>query len=227
MPVRIAVLASGGGSNLQALIDRFHAREDPVARVELVVASRPGIGAILRGEGAGIPVLVSDPSRVEPESLEDALDARRIDLIVLAGYLKQVPASVVGRFSGRILNVHPALLPAFGGKGMYGIHVHRAVLASGARVSGATVHLVDERYDEGPILAQWPVPVLPGDTPETLAARVLRVEHLLLPAAVEAFACGGEPGPLEEPIAFDLRAAAGPELDTVARLAAATCKPPT
>src|SRR5690606_35781064 len=113
--------------------------------------------------------------------LEDA----GIDLIALAGYLKLVPREVVDRFRDRILNIHPALLPAFGGHGMYGLRVHRAVLASGAKVSGATVHLVDERYDEGPIVAQWPVPVLPGDTPARLAARVLKVEHILYPLAVE------------------------------------------
>ena len=104
------------------------------------------------------------------------------DLVVLAGYLKLVPAEVIDRYRGRILNVHPALLPAFGGKGMYGHRVHEAVLASGARESGATVHLVDEVYDRGAILAQARVPVLPGDDPETLAARVLEVEHRLLPA---------------------------------------------
>ena len=108
---------------------------------------------------------------------------------------------------------------------MYGMRVHRAVLDAGVKVSGATVHLVDEHYDEGPILAQWPVPVLPGDTPELLAARVLRVEHLLLPAAVEAFACGGAPDPLDDPLAFELEVLERPSLETVANLAAATCKP--
>ena len=107
---------------------------------------------------------------------------------MLAGWLQLVPSEVVARYHGRMVNVHPALLPAFGGKGMYGKRVHQAVIAAGARVSGATVHLVDERYDEGAILAQWPVPVLPGDTPETLAARVLAVEHRILPLAVEALA---------------------------------------
>jgi len=101
-----------------------------------------------------------------------------------------VPAAVVERFRGRMVNIHPALLPAFGGQGLYGSRVHRAVLASGVRVTGATVHLVDERYDTGPIVAQWPVPVAADDTPESLAARVLRAEHRLLPAVVEAFALG-------------------------------------
>ena len=225
MPVRIAVLASGGGSNLQALIDRFQNDDEAPARVELVVASRPGIGALERAARAGIPILVLIPGAEMEAALLESLTSQEIDLIVLAGFLRQVPDAVVERFRGRILNIHPALLPGFGGKGMYGMNVHRAVLASGARVSGATVHLVDERYDEGPILAQWPVPVLPGDTPESLAARVLRVEHLLLPAAVEAFACGGAPEPLSEPVAFDLVSSSAPATASVARLAAATCKP--
>lgn len=222
MPVRIAVLASGGGSNLQALIDRFHDREDAPARVALVVASRPGIGALQRAERAGIAAVTLD---VDPEALAGALEHHAIDLIVLAGYLQLVPDRVVNRYRGRILNVHPALLPAFGGRGMYGMRVHRAVLEAGVRVTGATVHLVDERYDEGAILAQWPVPVLPGDDAGTLAERVLRVEHLLLPAAVEAFARGGEARPLTDPIAFEFSGEAAPSRETVKRLADATCLP--
>lgn len=225
MPVRIAVLASGGGTNLQALIDRFHADVNAPARVELVVASRPGIGALDRAARTGIASVILGGPEVAGATLLQALADHEIELIVLAGYLRQVPDEVIERYRRRILNVHPALLPGFGGKGMYGMHVHRAVLAAGVRVSGATVHLVDERYDEGPILAQWPVPVLPGDTPETLAARVLRVEHLLLPAAVEAYACGGEPVPLPEPLAFKLEALDAPPPASIARLAAATCKP--
>jgi folate-dependent phosphoribosylglycinamide formyltransferase PurN len=119
---------------------------------------------------------------------------------VLAGYLKLVPSGVIERYRGRILNIHPALLPAFGGPGMYGRHVHEAVLASGAGESGATVHLVDEEYDRGAVLAQARVPVLPGDTPERLAARVLEVEHRLLPAVVLAAARAGRPVPLPQPV---------------------------
>lgn len=223
MSVRIAVLASGGGSNLQALIDRFQTDAEAPARIELVVASRPAIGALERAERAGIPTAVLPPE--DQGELATLLDRHGIDLIVLAGYLRLVPESVVAGFRGRILNVHPALLPAFGGPGMYGMRVHRAVIESGVRVSGATVHLVDERYDEGPILAQWPVPVFPDDTPERLAARVLRVEHLLLPAAVEAFARGGAAVPLSEPLAFDFAQEVAPSAASVARLASATCKP--
>src|SRR5207244_6040575 len=115
------------------------------------------------------------------------------NLVFLAGYLKRVPSAAVARFALRMINIHPALLPAFGGPGMYGRRVHERVLASGAAISGATVHYVDEEYDHGPIIAQWPVPVRPGDTPETLAARVLEVEHRLLPLVVTALAGLGVP----------------------------------
>ncbi len=210
-PARVAVLASGGGSNLQALIDRFAAPGAP-ARVELVVASRPGIGALARAERAGIATCVVDARAPGlAVALLDALERHGIGLVVLAGYLSLVPTEVVARFRGRMLNVHPALLPAFGGQGMYGMRVHRAVIESGTRVSGATVHEVDDRYDEGRIVAQWPVPVLPGDTPEALAARVLAVEHRILPLAVEARALGTEPSaPPDGPFCFDLVPAPAP-----------------
>lgn len=189
---RLAVLASGGGTNLQSLIDYFNGPAVRPARVELVIASRPGIGALDRALAAGITATVVDGTDRSEEGVGRemlfALDAHRIDIVVLAGYIRLVPAKVVERFEGRMLNIHPALLPAFGGAGMYGQRVHRAVLAAGSKVSGATVHLVGTRYDEGPIVAQWPVPVHPEDTPETLAQRILRVEHLLLPAAVEQLA---------------------------------------
>ena len=122
--------------------------------------------------------------------LRRTLDEWRSDIVVLAGYMKLVPETIVRAYWGRILNLHPALLPSFGGRGMYGARVHRAVIDAGARVTGATVHFVDEAYDRGPILCQWPVPVLAGDTPESVAARVLKVEHRILPAAVEALASG-------------------------------------
>jgi phosphoribosylglycinamide formyltransferase-1 len=213
---RIAVLASGGGTNLQALIDRFNTDASAPARVALVVGSRAGIGALDRAERAGIDAVALDARALGPEAfgqaLGDALAWHRIDLIVLAGWLQLVPAEVVRGFHGRMINVHPALLPAFGGHGMYGMRVHRAVIESGVRVSGATVHFVDEAYDEGAIIAQWPVPVLPGDTPESLAARVLGVEHRILPLAVEALARGPSvPLVIEgEPLAFDLVDAPAP-----------------
>ena len=212
-PARVAVLASGGGSNLQALIDHFHSPHAP-ARVELVVASRAGIGALGRAERAGVASAVVDPRALgdaHAERLLAELEGRAIDLVVLAGYLTLIPGAVVERFRGRMLNVHPALLPGFGGRGMYGMRVHRAVIDSGVRVSGATVHRVDDRYDEGEIVAQWPVPVLPGDTPEALAARVLAVEHRILPLAVEALVRGETPpGAPGGPLCFDLVAAAAP-----------------
>ena len=219
-PARIAVLASGGGTNLQALIDHFHSRPAPAARVELVVASRAGVGALERAARSGIASVVLDVRETGAEALAgrmlEEMERHRVDMVVLAGYLQLVPIEVVERFRGRMINIHPALLPSFGGKGMYGIRVHRAVLESGARVSGATVHLVDDRYDEGAILAQWPVPVLAGDTPEMLAARVLAVEHRLLPTAVEALARGEAPPPGPGgPLCFELASADAPSAESV------------
>ena len=219
-PARVAVLASGGGTNLQALIDHFHPQPAPAARVELVVASRAGIGALERAARAGVASAVLDVRETGPDALAgrmmEELERHRIDFVVLAGWLQLVPIEVVERFRGRMINIHPALLPSFGGKGMYGIRVHGAVIESGARVSGATVHLVSDRYDEGSILAQWPVPVLPGDTPEALAARVLAVEHRVLPTVVEALARGEAPPPAPAgPLCFDLAPAAAPPAESV------------
>jgi phosphoribosylglycinamide formyltransferase 1 len=221
VPLRVGVLASGGGSNLQALLDRFNTAADPPARVELVIVSRAGVGALARAEAAGVEAAVVDPRQLGVDDLAarmlSQLEGAAIDLVVLAGYMHLVPAEVVERYRGRMINIHPALLPAFGGQGLYGPRVHRAVLASGARVSGATVHLVDERYDTGPIVAQWPVPVLAGDTPESLAARVLSAEHRLLPLVVEAFASGGAgDGIPDDPAAFTLASGEAPS-DTMLR----------
>jgi phosphoribosylglycinamide formyltransferase 1 len=178
-PVRVAVLASGGGTNLQALLDACGPAAP--ARVTRVVSNRADAGALERARAAGIPAVVLRDPADAAELLAALGDA---DLVVLAGYLKLIPAAAVARFPRRMINIHPALLPAFGGPGMYGHRVHAAVLASGATASGATVHYVDEQYDRGPIIAQRTVPVLPGDTAETLAARVLAVEHELLPQVV-------------------------------------------
>ncbi|HEV8123757.1 MAG TPA: phosphoribosylglycinamide formyltransferase [Gemmatimonadales bacterium] len=192
MLTRVAVAVSGRGSNLQALLDSLSA-EAP-ARVVLVISNRADAGALERARARGIATSVlRDPAQAS-EWLP-VLEAAGVDLLVLAGYLKLVPPEVVRRYQGRIINIHPALLPAFGGPGMYGARVHRAVLASGVKESGATVHLVDEVYDRGSILGQARVPVLPGDTTESLASRVLEVEHQLLPAAVLAAARAGKPVP--------------------------------
>ncbi|HET6762867.1 MAG TPA: phosphoribosylglycinamide formyltransferase, partial [Longimicrobiaceae bacterium] len=170
--------------------------------------ARPGIGALQRAERAGVASVVLDGralgAAVFAARLLEELEAHEVDVVVLAGWLQLVPAEVVARYRGRMLNIHPALLPSFGGRGFYGARVHQAVIASGARVSGATVHLVDDRYDEGGIVAQWPVPVLPGDTAEALAARVLRVEHRLLPLAVEALVRGEATVEMTDPAAFEL-----------------------
>jgi phosphoribosylglycinamide formyltransferase-1 len=188
--VRVAVFASGGGSNLRALLDRFST--DDAARITLVVTDRDNAGALQHARNAGvatshIAVHGRDEADVARDTLQ-ALEAHEIELIALAGYLRLVPAAVVARYRNRILNIHPALLPAFGGKGMYGLHVHAAVLDAGCTVTGVTVHRISEKYDEGGIIAQWPVPVLAHDTPETLAARVLRIEHRLYPVVVASVA---------------------------------------
>jgi formyltetrahydrofolate-dependent phosphoribosylglycinamide formyltransferase len=190
-PARVAVLASGGGSNLQALLD--HAERDPAAggayRVVLAASDRAGSGALTRAAARGVATAhLPDPR--DGAALLALLGEHAADLVVLAGYLKLVPAEATRAYAGRMVNVHPALLPAFGGAGMYGRRVHEAVLASGACVSGPTVHFVDEAYDRGPIIAQWPVPVFDWDTPESLAARVLRAEHVLLPRVVGGLATG-------------------------------------
>ncbi len=160
-----------------------------VASVALVVSDRGDAGALVRARARGVPAIV-----LEQHSNADAILAllreHKIDLVVLAGWLRLVPAEVVQAFHGHMLNVHPSLLPAFGGAGMFGARVHAAVIASGARVSGATVHFLDEEFDRGAIAAQWPVPVYPADEPDDVAARVLRVEHLLLPLVTEAVAAG-------------------------------------
>lgn len=210
-PLKLAVMVSGSGSNLQAIIDRFH-REDKDTRtvsVVLVISDREGAYGLERARNAGIDTIVIAPSDYSGsdafgEKLIETYKRYEIEYIVLAGYLKMIPANVVKCYRNRIINIHPALLPLFGGKGMYGIRVHRAVLESGMKVSGATIHFVDEIYDHGPIIAQRTVPVYSDDTPESLAARVLEVEHRLLPDAIELIA--SESVSIEEGIARVKRA---------------------
>lgn len=186
---RICVLASGGGSNLGAMLEHADRLGNVrAADVALVVSNRASAGALERAAARGIPTAVIADG--DDAALHSLLSSHSIDVIVLAGYLRLIPPSVTAAWRGRLVNIHPALLPAFGGAGMFGQRVHRAVLASGARVTGATVHFVDEHYDRGPIIAQWPVPVFAHDTAQSLAARVLRAEHALLPRVVEAVASG-------------------------------------
>lgn len=193
-PMRLAVFVSGSGSNFQAILDAV-ACGSLRAEVVLCVSSRPDAGALARARHAGVRTLVIERQRSTDEEGEAtellaALDETGADFIALAGYLRRIPPGVVRVFRHRILNVHPALLPAFGGPGMYGRRVHEAVIEHGARWSGATVHLVDEEYDTGPIVLQEVVPVEPDDTPADLAARVLEVEHRLYPQALALFADG-------------------------------------
>lgn len=208
---RIAVLASGGGSNLQALMDHFaQLGEARAGDIVLVAADRPDAGALDRARRAGIATaLIASRRAPQGEELASLLERHRVDLVVLAGYLQLVPVEVTRRYAGRLLNVHPALLPDFGGAGMYGARVHRAVLAAGARSSGPTVHFVDDVYDHGPVIARWPVPVRAGDDEHTLAARVLRAEHLLYPRVVQAVAAGdvrlAPDGRVDPPFVLDRR----------------------
>jgi len=189
---RIAVLASGGGTNLQAVLDHLDRLGDRrCGDVVLVAGDRSDAGALTRARIRGVATeTLATPRRADGAALGPLLERFSVELVVLAGYLRRVPDDVVRRYAGRMINVHPALLPSFGGAGMYGMRVHDAVLASGATVTGVTAHFVDEEYDRGPIIAQWPVPVLRGDDGATLAARVLRVEHVLYPRVVDAVAGG-------------------------------------
>lgn len=187
-PVRIAVLASGGGSNCEALCAAIDALGDAApARVVRVLSNVATAGVLARATARAIPhAVITDVT--DGEALLSQLAADAVALVVLAGYLKLVPHAVTRRYAGRIVNVHPALLPGFGGHGMYGRRVHQAVLDARCTVTGVTVHLVDDEYDRGAILSQWPVPVHADDSAESLAARVLRTEHRLFPATVLALA---------------------------------------
>ena len=187
MAPRIAVLASGGGTNLQAIIDHYATLKNPAGSIELVASNRESAGALDRARVVGIPAEVFDTND-DGSSLSSLLHRWSIDLVVLAGYLKHIPAPVVEQYRGRIINIHPGLLPDFGGPGMYGARVHAAVLTSGATTTGLTVHFVDDEYDHGPVIAQWRMRVKIDDTPESLADRVLSAEHIVYPRVVEMVA---------------------------------------
>ena len=190
--LRIGVLASGGGSNLQSILDRC---SDGYinGEVVLVISNNSGAKALSRASEKGIKTLhissITEGSEEKAdERITNELTASKVDLVVLAGYMKKAGEKLLDKFSGKIINIHPALLPKFGGKGMYGMNVHKAVIEAGERESGPTVHYVDSHYDHGNILGQIKVPVYPEDTPETLQKRVLEKEHELLPVVIKELA---------------------------------------
>jgi phosphoribosylglycinamide formyltransferase 1 len=192
--MNIAVFASGRGSNFQAILNAIDAGFLP-ARIVLLISNKSDSGAMEIAGAHNIPTHhFSQKMFPSEEALADAmlevLENNHAEFIVLAGYLKKIPVQVIRQYRNRIANIHPALLPSFGGEGMYGHHVHEAVIASGEKISGATVHLVDEEYDHGPIVLQKTVSVMPDDTPNTLAVKVLKIEHEIFPFALKAFAEG-------------------------------------
>lgn len=190
MRARIAVLASGRGSNLKAILDYLDRSSASVSyEVAAVLSNKSDAPALDLARKRGIEAVACDTAGdADGKQLLSHLASRRIDIVALAGYLRKIPAAVVAAYQGRMVNVHPALLPRHGGAGMYGIRVHESVLAAGESESGVTVHLVDSEYDRGPIVAQWKVPVRPGDDAHSLAERVLAVEHTLYPRALDIIA---------------------------------------
>ncbi len=189
---KIAVFASGGGTDFQSVIDA-NAKEN-FCTIEYLVASKPEIGAITRAKKAGIKTLVFDKTTETKEEfyarVAKILKDAGVELIVLAGWLLVVPASFIGEFENKIINIHPSLIPAFCGMGYYGLKVHKAAIDYGVKVSGATVHFVEADVDGGAIIMQRTVAVENGDTPETLQARILKVEHEMLPLCVKRFCQG-------------------------------------
>ncbi|MFM2206972.1 MAG: phosphoribosylglycinamide formyltransferase [Bacteroidota bacterium] len=186
---KIAILASGSGSNAEQIVRHFAKSAD--IRVAMILTNNPSAGVILRAERLGVPcsVFTREEFRDEQGVLRLLLE-NGIDFVVLAGFLLLVPPSLVAAFRGRMLNIHPALLPAFGGKGYYGMHVHKAVIASGAIMSGITVHEVNERFDEGDIVFQAACHVASGDTPELLAEKIHALEHKYFPVVIRKFILG-------------------------------------
>ena len=183
---KIAMLASGSGTNVENFIHFF--RDHPVVEIALVVCDREGAFVRERARKHGIPeVLVPGPAWKDPNALKSLFAGYRIDYLVLAGFLRLVPQELIAAYPGRILNIHPALLPDFGGKGMYGMHVHRAVIEAGARESGISIHLVNDRYDEGRVLFQAKVHLEAGESPESLAEKVHALEYAHYPAVVESW----------------------------------------
>lgn len=184
----IVVFASGSGTNFQSIIDAVQ-RGDISAQISGLISNRDNIGAIERAEKNGIPSKVIDPNILSEkqftEQLLSQLEEWNADLIALAGYLKRIPSSVIKKYENRILNIHPSLLPKYGGKGFFGLNVHRAVLEAGEEESGCSVHVVTEEFDEGPVVARAKIKVQPNDSPELLAKRILTEEHKLYPKAIQ------------------------------------------
>ncbi len=194
-PLHLAVFASGSGSNLEAILQAIEDGSLVNVTVVTVISNKKEARALTRAQSRNIPTAVLSPADFVSESdylhaLEAVLHEHNVNFIALAGYLKKIPLQLVKKFNGRMLNIHPSLLPAFGGPGMYGSKIHAAAITRGVRWSGVTVHFVDEDYDTGPILLQKPVPVHQSDTPETLAQRVLAMEHHIYPEALRLFAEG-------------------------------------
>lgn len=194
--LNIAVLVSGGGTNLQALIDAEKRGEIVNGKITCVISSKPGVYALERAEKNGIPTVViarSDYNDIASytAAVTKELQERKADLVVYAGFMTILDSQIVKAFPGKMMNVHPALIPSFCGKGFYGLHVHEAVLESGVKLTGATVHFVTEECDGGPIIMQKAVPVLKGDTPEILQKRVMQeCEWKILPESVSLFCQG-------------------------------------
>jgi phosphoribosylglycinamide formyltransferase 1 len=190
-PLRVGVLASGEGTTLEGLADAL-AADASTATIVIVVSDRPGTRALERAEGRGLPTAVVPPSGIEPDAwglrLSATLEAHRVDVVVLAGFLSILPATWVERWRGRAINLHPSLLPKYGGRGMHGRRIHEAVLKAGDRETGVTVHLVTGTVDGGPAIAQERVPVLAGETVDSLRERLRPVEIALLVATVRRFA---------------------------------------
>jgi len=189
--LRLAILASGRGSNFEAILNNIK-KGNLAASIQVVISDRAGAGALNIARDNGIAAVHLSKKQFPDQQAFDqqflsVLERFQVNFIVLAGYLKMLSPVIVRKYKNRILNIHPALLPSFGGKGMYGIHVHEAVLDYGCKVSGVTVHLVDEQYDTGPPVLQRCVPVEDDDTPETLAQRVLKVEHQIYTEALRLF----------------------------------------
>ena len=193
--MKIAVFVSGGGTNLQAIIDKIASGEITNVEISEVIASNESAFAIERAKKAGIPAKVISKKVLGAEAYDEAtlteLNSLGVELVVLAGFLSMLGPKTVAAYANRIINIHPALIPSFCGQGMYGIRPHEAVLAKGVKVSGATVHFVNEHYDEGPIILQKAVDVLPDDTPETLQKRIMKeCEQVILPQAIQLIADG-------------------------------------